>query len=159
MDALEIVLREARLLAGQDDVVGADFLPASWLQDLAIDNGWGDEFLRLADRYDCARSGKAIHHCHCDNVAATLTCDGTTFTRETFTGTLTQPETPAVRAAIGDARSLHALDPELAPFHCPTCRRTYCGEHWRTQDVFDEDGFHDSIRGTCPEGHERLLED
>jgi predicted RNA-binding Zn-ribbon protein involved in translation (DUF1610 family) len=160
MDALEIVLQEARALAGDEDVVGADFLPASRLQDLAIDNGWGNEFLRLAARYDCARSGRAIHRCsRCENVAATLSCANGTLTRETFTGTLSQRETPRVRAAIGDARALHALDPELAPFHCPACGRTYCGDHWRVEDVFDEDGFHDAIRGTCPEGHERLLED
>jgi len=47
---------------------------------------------------------------------------------------------------------------ELAPFYCPACDRSYCGEHWNATDVF-EDGVHDSIRGTCPEGHERLLED
>jgi predicted RNA-binding Zn-ribbon protein involved in translation (DUF1610 family) len=160
MEAAEIVLDEARALACDDDVKGADLRPASRLQDLAIDNGWGDEFLRLANRYDCARSGKAIHRCsRCDNEAATLTCENGTFTRATFTGTLTQPETASVRAAIGDARTLHALDLELAPFYCPTCRRTYCGDHWRVEDVFDEDGFHDAIRGACPEGHERLLED
>ena len=70
-----------------------------------------------------------------------------------------QPESASVRAAIGDARTLHALDPELAPFYCPACHRTFCGDHWRRDDVFDEDGFHDAIRGTCPDGHERLLED
>jgi hypothetical protein len=25
--------------------------------------------------------------------------------------------------------------------------------------VFDDDGWHDSIRGRCPHGHERMLED
>ena len=78
--------------------------------------------------------------------------------RVSFTSVLTQRETPAVRAALGSARALYELDFELAPFYCPACDRSYCGEHWSATDVF-EDGVHDSIRGTCPEGHERLLED
>jgi hypothetical protein len=105
-------------------------------------------------------AGRAIHSCsRCDRVAATLTCADGDLRRETFTGTLTQKETAAVRAAIAQASALYALDPELAPFYCPRCRLSYCGEHWSRADVFDADGFHDSIRGTCPEGHERMLED
>jgi hypothetical protein len=26
-------------------------------------------------------------------------------------------------------------------------------------DVFDDDDWHDSVRGLCPERHERMLED
>ena len=56
---------------------------------------------------------------------------------------------------------IHARDFELAPWWCPDCGATYCGEHWETWDVFDPDepAFHDGIRGRCPQGHERLLED
>ena len=32
--------------------LGVLFLPTSELQDLAIDSGWGDEFLEIADAYD-----------------------------------------------------------------------------------------------------------
>jgi hypothetical protein len=45
------------------------------------------------------------------------------------------------------------------PFFCPVCDKCYCGTHWKRWDVFDDDGWHDSIRGACPEGHERMLED
>lgn len=58
----------------------------------------------------------------------------------------------------GDVRLLHAHDFEITPFYCPTCGMCYCAAHWKTQDIFDE-GFHDCIRGTCPKGHERMLED
>jgi hypothetical protein len=84
--------------------------------------------------------------------------EGNELRRESFTSTLTQPATAGVRAVIGNASALYALDPELAPFYCPRCRASYCGEHWRTYDVF-EDGLHDSIRGECPSGHDRMLED
>jgi hypothetical protein len=101
-----------------------------------------------------------VHLCElCGQEAAKLTCADGELRRETFTGTLTQPETAAVRAAIADAAALYALDLELAPFYCPECRRTYCGDHWDRRDVFEAEYLHDSIRGTCPEGHERLLED
>lgn len=60
----------------------------------------------------------------------------------------------------GDAAALHAMDFEVTPFFCPACEACYCGDHWLRHDVFDpDDGWHDSIRGTCPQGHERMLED
>jgi hypothetical protein len=68
-----------------------------------------------------------------------------------------------LRSAIEqrDARRLHGLDLEYAPFFCPQCDAIYCGDHWKRWDVFDEDdpSWHDSIRGRCPKGHERMLED
>jgi hypothetical protein len=87
--------------------------------------------------------------------------------RESFTSTLTQPvSTEALeplRAALAaaDAGALFALDPELAPFYCAACGASYCGAHWDRWDVFDADwpDWHESIRGRCPQGHERLLED
>ncbi len=59
----------------------------------------------------------------------------------------------------GNAHALYSIDLEYAPFFCPECNLCYCGAHCWRRDVFDEDGFHDCIRGTCPEGHERMLED
>jgi hypothetical protein len=101
-----------------------------------------------------------MHWCAvCGKRAAALTIDGDELRRECFTSVLTQPATPAIRAAIADARALHALDPELACFYCPQCDAAYCGDHWQRRDVFDDEGFHDSIRGSCPHGHERMLED
>ena len=85
--------------------------------------------------------------------------------RASFTGTLTAAvptaQFPDLRSAIeqGDARRLHGLDLEYAPFYCPKCGAVYCGSHWVRWDVFDDDGWHDSIRGRCPNGHERMLED
>ena len=142
--------------------IGVLFLPTGPIQEVSLSSGWGDEFVALADRFDlaaAAHSGKAKHLCgRCGKEAGTLTCADGELRRVSFTSVLTQRETPAVRAAIGSARALYELDFELAPFYCPACDRSYCGEHWNATDVF-EDGVHDSIRGTCPEGHERLLED
>lgn len=62
----------------------------------------------------------------------------------------------------GDIQALYEFNLEVASFYCPDCRACYCGDHWVHWDVFDdEDGFfwHDSIRGRCPLGHERMLED
>ena len=142
--------------------IGMLFLPTGPLQEVAISSGWGDEFVALADRFDLAAaaySGKARHLCGlCGKEAGTLTCADGELRRVSFTSVLTQRETPGVRAVIGSARALYELDFELAPFYCPPCDRSYCGDHWNATDSF-EDGVHDSIRGTCPEGHERLLED
>lgn len=88
--------------------------------------------------------------------------------RDSFTGRLTYrvgaENFERVRGIIlaGDVQALHEFDLEVASFYCPTCRACYCGDHWVHWDVFDDDdGFfwHDSIRGRCPLGHERMLED
>ncbi len=58
-----------------------------------------------------------------------------------------------------DIKALYRRDLEYAPFFCPPCKTCYCGDHWVRWSVFDDDGWHDSIRGRCPSGHERMLED
>lgn len=58
-----------------------------------------------------------------------------------------------------DARALHRYDWELMSFYCLECDAVYCREHYSPVDIFDEDGWHDSIRGHCPKGHVRMLED
>ncbi|HEX9083402.1 MAG TPA: hypothetical protein VF836_01580 [Gemmatimonadaceae bacterium] len=85
--------------------------------------------------------------------------------RLSFTSRLTSPVGATSFALFrqqidaGDARALHKIDLELVPFFCPACDKCYCGVHWKRWDVFDDDGWHDSIRGACPEGHTRMLED
>lgn len=61
--------------------------------------------------------------------------------------------------AAGDARALYAVNPEFAPFFCPRCNSCYCADHWEQQDDFEEDGWFDCVRGTCPRGHKRMLQD
>jgi hypothetical protein len=60
-----------------------------------------------------------------------------------------------------DVRAIFALEPELAPFYCPPCQASYCSDHWEWWDVWDDEwtGWRDSVRGRCPRGHERMLED
>jgi hypothetical protein len=69
---------------------------------------------------------------------------------------------PAFRAAAAAGPgALFALDLEHVPTWCPVCGVTYCGDHWRTWLKFDDDepSWMDSVRGTCPHGHERMIED
>lgn len=63
--------------------------------------------------------------------------------------------------ATQDANALYRFNFEMAPFYCPDCDATYCGAHWIRWGEFDPEApmFHDCIRGRCPEGHERMLED
>jgi hypothetical protein len=88
--------------------------------------------------------------------------------RDSFTSHLTfrvgAEDFERIRSVIlaGDIRALHELDLEVASFYCPDCAACYCGDHWVRWNVFDdEEGFdwHDSIRGRCPQGHQRMLED
>ena len=52
----------------------------------------------------------------------------------------------------GDAAALYEYDFELTPFYCPQCCACFCGKHWRQWGAY-------SIRGECPAGHVRLLDD
>jgi hypothetical protein len=93
------------------------------------------------------------------------TAHGAVIVRKSFTsrleGRVELAEFEPLRSAIssGDAKALFEIDLEYAPFYCPQCASCFCGAHWRKWDVFEENGWHDSIRGACPHGHERLLED
>jgi hypothetical protein len=97
----------------------------------------------------------------CGREAGTIELRGDELRRESFTGVLTQRASPEAREQLGDPAALYALDPELVPFYCPPCGASYCSDHWERRDVFDDDApdWHDSIRGRCPRGHERMLED
>lgn len=146
------------------------FAPTGGLQEVALSSGWADAYAGLADRFDAAAAAADVTRgrfaCSlCPLPAATIDLDADGLRRDTFTGVMFRPGAPsdAVRAAVeqADARALHALDPELAPQHCPECDADYCGAHWAIWDVFDDDdpAWHDSIRGRCPAGHEGMLED
>lgn len=69
----------------------------------------------------------------------------------------------ALRDAIAraDVWEIFVMDVEWAPFFCERCDRVYCGDCWRTWEVFEDDFPHwvDQVRGACPAGHERMLSD
>jgi hypothetical protein len=82
----------------------------------------------------------------------------------TFLGIMAPPmgdsEYEGVKALLerADAQAFYDRNRELAPFWCPACQLTYCGDHWQQQTKFD-DGFFDEIVGTCSQGHRRQLWD
>jgi hypothetical protein len=57
-----------------------------------------------------------------------------------------------------DAVKIRALDWELAPFLCRVCEVAYCWTDWSPWVAFD-DGFYDVTRGTCPHGHQQVIDD
>jgi hypothetical protein len=99
----------------------------------------------------------------CGAEAARIEIERGVLRRTSLTSVLTQAAGRELGAAVrgGDAAAIYAVDPEVAAFWCPVCAASYCGDHWTRWNVFDEDdpSWHDSIRGACPRGHERLLED
>jgi hypothetical protein len=168
VDGIIAGLRAGEAPAGR---IASVFLPTGPAQEVAVPSGWGDHFLTLAARVDaalatCAGSLSRFSCSLCPQQAGVIELvhlDGRVeLQRRSFTGHLTATPTDLdpVRAAIraDDVRALHAMDAEYTPFYCPTCDACFCADHWQTRDIFDN-GWHDSIRGTCPRGHERLLED
>lgn len=110
--------------------------------------------------FTCSRTGENV-----GTVSLTEKDGEAFFVRASFTGEMiSRVESGKIdeaRRAImaGDARALHKLDRELMVFYCPACDKYFGKDLWYTWDVFDDDGWHDSIRGICPQGHERMLED
>jgi hypothetical protein len=106
----------------------------------------------------------------CSNEAGVLRLRGPAtdalLIRTSFTSEMTEPVSEQryarLRALLGrgDTATLYVEDPELTPFWCPDRARSFCGDCWQTTNVFDDEtGGLDCIRGTCPFGHERMLED
>lgn len=175
IDGLIEGLRTGSIRSSQIAVL---FAPTGPLQELSESNGWGGPFLELADRCDLALEDaepvvRATYVCAvCGRTAGEIALHGSSeraeLRRESFTGSLLAPVSGGDAFAMlhavlaeGRADAAFGLDPEFAPFYCSACARSYCGDHWDRWDVFDEDvpDWHDSIRGRCPQGHERMLED
>ena len=75
---------------------------------------------------------------------------------------------------FGDAGELHGLleairscdyaaarrmDADFVAFHCRACNRSYCERCWRIGPAQFDEGFYDCTSGTCPEGHEQIVDD
>ena len=168
LDEIVAALTSGALLPAYE--IGVVFVPTGPMHELAVSSGWSAEFGDIADEVDAALAAAAKRTefaCRlCERVAGTVwagrdkggAC-------ESFTGRLWMALQPGRRAALhtalraGDPAALYAVDLELAPFWCPKCEASYCGEHWVRWSVFDDDGWHDSVRGRCPHGHERMLQD
>jgi hypothetical protein len=72
------------------------------------------------------------------------------------------PESVLGANRAADAASLFAIDLELVPLFCASCRVSYCLDHWDTWEVRDPDVEYfwlEEVRGVCPKGHERMIHD
>ncbi|MCV7195204.1 hypothetical protein [Mycobacterium angelicum] len=54
-----------------------------------------------------------------------------------------------------DACALYQIGYSCAPFHCPDCAASYCGEHWSWR-TFEDDPY-SGVEGDCPLGHFHVL--
>ena len=58
-----------------------------------------------------------------------------------------------------DYAAAQDADTDFVAFYCHECGRVYCDNCWSlSTPVFDE-GFYDYTLGTCPEGHEQIVDD
>jgi hypothetical protein len=62
-------------------------------------------------------------------------------------------------AKDGDFAALAGIDRDFFGFICVRCTAPYCGDCWKDVYVTFDDGFYDETRGTCPQGHEQMLDD
>jgi hypothetical protein len=69
-------------------------------------------------------------------------------------------KTETCRNAIvkGNMTLLYNLDPEITPWWCAVCEKSYCERSWLLREKYD-DGRFDGVGGTCPRGHSRTLWD
>lgn len=73
-------------------------------------------------------------------------------------GGIRDPAPIAVDLRQAAPAALAALNSEFANFWCRRCDASYCGAEWATETHYD-DGFFDSIEGTCPRGHRATVLD
>lgn len=73
--------------------------------------------------------------------------------------TLEEAENLAWAAMLEDWADVDRFHPEALPWYCRECGCNYAQSSWRITERFDEDGWLDSYRGHCPEGHERMIAD
>jgi hypothetical protein len=67
-----------------------------------------------------------------------------------------------VRLSQGDLKQLHRLDPDTFGFICRICESPYCTNCWQNiHPNFDQEWpvWFEDYRGTCPLGHEQMLQD
>lgn len=62
----------------------------------------------------------------------------------------------AIRTA--DAKRLHAVKADYAPFYCPKCEKCFVASLWSSMPIFD-DGFYDYTEAICPKGHKNRVLD
>ena len=58
-------------------------------------------------------------------------------------------------SAEADASALYNMAHSYAPFYCPECSASYCGEHWHWSSF--EVGGSSGIGGSCERGHFHVL--
>ena len=85
---------------------------------------------------------------------------------KSYMGECTIPKDPDELIEIMTYLENDELDAVLAifrgdnmAFYCPNCDKCYCGDHWDTMPVYEADGWYDYTMGTCPKGHERMVDD
>lgn len=59
----------------------------------------------------------------------------------------------------GDFEAVRGADADFIGFYCSACRRIYCEHCWHLGPPQFEDGFYDCTFGTCPQGHEQVVDD
>ncbi|SON63131.1 hypothetical protein MSIMFI_04661 [Mycobacterium simulans] len=80
---------------------------------------------------------------------------------ETFFGVTSRPVSvervdPVAEAIAGaDASALYRIGYSYAPFCCPDCAASYCGDHWNWRTF--EDDPHSGVEGDCLQGHFHVL--
>ena len=72
---------------------------------------------------------------------------------------LTDAETLLEAIRAGNLAALAKADPDLFGFFCRACGSVYCSACWDIGAAEFDDGFYDCTRGTCPQGHEQVVDD
>jgi hypothetical protein len=101
----------------------------------------------------------------CNGVAAKVSLLSDGLQRRGFIGEVTKfGEVENLRRLMdmvrsADFDSARGADADFVAFHCRECKRSYCERCWRLGPPEFDDGFYDCTRGTCPEGHEQIIDD
>jgi hypothetical protein len=102
----------------------------------------------------------------CGGIAAEFSFkDGEGLRRKGFMGEVTKfGEADELRRILemiraGDFAAARGADADFVAFHCRKCKCCYCERCWRIGPPQFDEGFYDCTSGTCPKGHEQIVDD
>ena len=139
------------------------FLPTGPIQEVSLSSGWGDEFVALADRFDRAVLRAPAGDPLLLRCAASEAAHADVRRRRVPPRDVHRHADPA-RDAGGPRRDRRRRGaararPRARAVLLPGLPAHLLRRPLEARGRLRGRRFHDSIRGTCPEGHNRMLED
>ncbi|UCC20880.1 MAG: hypothetical protein JSV62_06265 [Promethearchaeota archaeon] len=117
--------------------------------------------------FNMSKDGKYYVFCsECNQIAATIDIENLG-----YTGTLEKSldsKSLEILVELLQTKDISELDMKLKndkimnfgiDIYCGECGKVYCKKHWKTRAIFEDSGWYDYTKSTCPKGHSKMIDD